>query len=352
MIRTARSIADVRVAGYTVPTLVEYSLMCWILIATAAAAPAAGPEKVLTSQPTEGGELERIEASTGATVRRVFKDSAGRTVRVISYGPALPPPVSKKAGEPESLHEFSTQVLQYDDAGRLVMDARYDSQRTLTSYSEHSYWPEGSNRLSSYFTSAGIRRGETRYPREGKPTTLEFDNATGKRLLYFTGPIPDDVDLLDGWGPPTGCLCLGITVARWGFISCTIKNVSGAESALAQDTIGNLVRPELRNATGAVVPYKKDALANLSKLRRPGHKSLAPKHAVYEYYLVGDWYGKLAPGRYSLVLRRRGTGRDFDLTSNTLWMRIASTNEGGIEVLPDHEHDARATSTQKYTTQK
>jgi hypothetical protein len=311
-----RSEGVVRVAALAGLTLVGYSLMCWILNFTGAAAPVTQPEKVLSSQPTEGGVLERIEASDGATGRRVFKDSAGRTVREIFYVPDRSP-FSVKAGETESLRECRTRVLQYDEAGRLVLDAQYNGQRTLIYYSEHSYWPEGGNRLSCYFTAAGIRRGETRYPRKGKPTTLQFDSATGKRLLYFSGPVPDDVDLADGWGPQTGALRYGITVSDH-FISCTIKNVSETGSSLAQDTIGRLIRPDLRDAEGKVVPYKKDAVANLSRVQHHGPNSLAPNHASYEYCLLGDWYGKLPPGRYSLLLRRRGTGRDFDLTSNTV----------------------------------
>ena len=311
----ARSRGDVGVPGLACLTLVGYSLICWILSFTCAAVPVTQPEKVLLSQPAEGGVLESFESSI-ATARRVFKDGAGRTVREIFYD-SNRPPFSTKAVDSESLRERGTRVRQYDEAGRLVLEAQYNGQRILIYYSEHSYWPEGGNHLSSYFTADGIRRGETRYPREGKPTTLEFDSATGKRLLYISGPVPNDVDLADGWGPQTGALRYGITVSGY-CISCTIKNVSDTTSSLAQDYIGRLIRPELRDAEGKVVPYKKDAVANLSKSMHPGHDSLAPNHASYEYYLLGDWYGKLPPGRYSLLLRRRGTGRDFVLTSNTV----------------------------------
>jgi hypothetical protein len=301
-----------RITGLACITLACYLLKGAFLTVPCNAASAAPPEKILTSQPT-GGTLERIEGSN-ACARRIFKDSANRIVREIFYD-AYP-----RTLDPGNLREVGTNLMEYDDAGRLVINASYNRDSILSGYSDHSYWPDDSPRLSHYFTAVGIRYREVRFPQKGgdKPTTLEFDQVTGKQLIYMSGPVPDDVDLADGWGPPTGVLRFGITLYEPPFISCTVKNSSGSTSPIAQDAIGKLIRPQLRDGHGQVVPYKKNAVKQLSSSQHAGPTTLPPNHASYEYYSLGDWYGTLPPGKYSLLIRRCATSSDFSLDSNTV----------------------------------
>ena len=293
------------------------------------------PPRMVGPPPDDGGKAEALdhELSSGVTHSRLIKDAQGRPIRKILYasgrwwrGPL----------EPGKLVEWGTETMTYDSAGRLAVGAQYDAARSLIWFVQHEYWADGKKRLGVWRTAEGVRTQEIRYPRDypadiikrGPIPELHFDRQTGQRLLYMSGPIPDDHELADGWGEAVGALRCGITVAG-GTVECTIANISDKPSQLAHDTDGRIIRLELNDASGKAVLYHKRP--GLSKIRHPGPATLRPRHAAYEHYLLGHWFGELQPGKYMARVVRRSTGGKFDLVSNTVVVEVPTPAEAAAE---------------------
>jgi hypothetical protein len=288
------------------------------------------PPQTLGPPPDDGSKPEALRhmLCNGITHRRLIKDPQGRPIRQIFYSSGRLPgnPVKTDAIE---LVERGTDTFAYDSAGRLICKAQYSAvAKSLGSFVQHDYWANGKQRLKVYRTGDGVRTQEIRYPRDypssitkrrNPITELHFDRQTGRRLLYMGGPIPDDHDLADGWGPEAGALQCGITATR-GVIMCTIANIGDRPSLLVQDTDGKKIRLELRDASGKAVPYHKTR--HLSNIRHGGPASLCPGHATYEHHLLGDWFGDLPPGKYTARVARRSTGRKFDMVSNIVLVEV------------------------------
>ncbi|MCE5279519.1 MAG: prenyltransferase/squalene oxidase repeat-containing protein [Planctomycetaceae bacterium] len=298
------------------------------------------PAKQVGDPPDDGSKAEKLDSmlSSGVTHRRVVKDAQGRPVRTILYTSG---PVQRGSDE-LALAEWGTTTFAYDAAGRLVTTAEYRN-RTLIWFVQFEYWPNGKKRLQVWRTADGVRTHELRYPadypadfsKQWPLTELHFDTQSGGRLLYMAGPIPEDHDLAEGWGKPTGPLRCGISV-RDGTVTATIANTGDTPSPLARDTDGNIARLELFDASGKAMAYHKSRW--LSGTSHGGAPTLRPKHATYEHYSVEDWFGRVLPGKYTVRLVRRSTGRTFDLVSNTVtYEALPPTPRAPTSVAPQPE---------------
>jgi hypothetical protein len=294
---------------------------------------------VLADQPTEGGELHPVEGATGVTAVRTFKDGRGNPTRKIFYVPHRPPHALQPAPAEDALLEHSTEVYHYDADGRLILTATYDSGRRLFSSRQLNYWPDGKLKLEQYCryaTGRAVVVSQRRFAADGDRTDLTWDEG-GRRLTSISGLVPADVDLADGWGPATAGLRCGIVSDKGPGLPAgvgvflSIKNVSDTALALPQAEVGRLVRPELTDAAGRALPYSQGKIQRLLKLTYAGPNSLAPNHATSSFYALADWYGKVPPGRYMLLLRR------LTLVSNTVAVEITPPI-ATLSVAADHLH--------------
>lgn len=304
------------------------------------------PPRVLTDQPAEGGELQPVESEVGVTTIRNFKDERGNRTRRIFYVPNRPPYAAQPPPGRDSLLEYGTEVCRYDANGRLILLANYDGDRRLFSWRELSYWPDGKPKLDQYYQYAAGRAvvvTQRRFAADGDRTNLMWDD-DGRRLISISGLVPADVDLAEGWGPVGEGLQCGIVSDRGSGpggktgalgVYLSIKNVSETVQALPQAEVVKLVRPELIDAAGRIVPYDESKVQGRLKTTYPGPTFLAPNHAASNFYALEDWYGKIPPGHYKLLLRR--AGGQFDLVSNTVAVDIMPPI-ATLSVAADHLH--------------
>jgi len=284
------------------------------------------PPRSLTDQPTEGGELQSLELSNGVKAERVFKDGGGRVLRRIRYvsnrRPFVPAPVAPET----DLLEHSTIVYHYDAPGQLFLEATYDGRRRLAGTVERYYWPDGKRRLTlykRYEKEQGFVCAEERYNTDGLRTTLAWSGDADRRLTGITGLVPDDVDLSQGWGKQTSQLQSGL-VADGAVFHLIIKNLSSRDQPLPQGAITELVRPELVSVEGKTLPYDPEQIERSKRSSRPGPRALKPKHAATEFYRLADWYGKIPPGKYTLLIRRLANDGQFSLISNAVDIEITA----------------------------
>jgi len=284
------------------------------------------PPRSLTDQPTEGGELQSLELSNGVKAERVFKDGSGRVLRRIRYvsnrRPFAPAPVAPET----DLLEHSTIVYHYDAPGQLFLEATYDGRRRLAGAVERYYWPDGKRRLTlykRYEKEQGFVCAEERYTADGLRTTLAWSGDADRRLTGITGLVPDDVDLSQGWGKQTSQLQSGL-VADGAIFHLIIKNLSSKEQPLPQGAITELVRPELVLVEGKTLPYDPEQIERSKCSSHPGPRALKPRHAATEFYRLADWYGKIPPGKYTLLVRRLANDGQFSLISNAVDIEITA----------------------------
>jgi HEAT repeat protein len=284
------------------------------------------PPRSLTDQPTEGGELQSLELSNGVKAERVFKDGGGRVLRRIRYvsnrRPFVPAPVAPET----DLLEHSTIVYHYDAPGQLFLEATYDGRRRLAGTVERYYWPDGKRRLTlykRYEKEQGFVCAEERYNTDGLRTTLAWSGDADRRLTGITGLVPDDVDLSQGWGKQTSQLQSGL-VADGAVFHLIIKNLSSRDQPLPQGAITELVRPELVSVEGKTLPYDPEQIERSKCSSHPGPRTLKPRHAATEFYRLADWYGKIPPGKYTLLIRRLANGGQFSLISNAVDIEITA----------------------------
>ena len=294
------------------------------------------PPRTLKQQPAPGapgGEMiwfDYPRSNWEVATQQVKED--GRIVRNILYGFKQEARAASRAAGPmempeslkksESLEELRTSVHEYDDSGQIVRISHYDSQRDLRSYRVF----RNDQKLAIDYSDEGIRHVENRsdgpvITGQYHPSTLIFDRQTGKRLLYFQGRVPDDIDLADGWGEASGGLRLGIT-SDGGRIAATIKNISESDVQVPRsNTTTSQNFPELIDAQGTLIPYDQQAMEqNASYIS--GIPTLAPGFACWEHLRLWEWYRNLKPGTYTFRIKRLGTDGKASLISNTLQITI------------------------------
>ncbi len=184
-----------------------------------------------------------------------------------------------------------------------------------------------------------MKHYETRPAPYGK-TVLEFDDS-GENLIAIRGQLPDDIDLAYGWGPLIKGLSLGIGANTLKgslddiCITESVKNLSSTQKLLLSTFWYHLIKMELHDSTGKVVLQDEQQIKKRTTefIRRnhgihEGSRSSEPGDAQsFGDYQLNLWYSDLAPGKYTLVVKRRSTGDVFDLLSNTLSLEIVAKRQ-------------------------
>ena len=173
------------------------------------------PVGQLSGRTSDGFDAKQLvvldhRTALGIVAYRVVNDAEGRPVRKTFYDGRL--------------QELRSHTFEYDAAGRLEFKRRYYAGNKLFWTEQLHYWPDGGKRLVVRRTGKGVRCGETRFHQDGTATSLQFDHATGTRLISITGALVDDVDLPGGWGDQVDGLSYGITCETTTMIRCVIKS--------------------------------------------------------------------------------------------------------------------------------
>ena len=271
--------------------------------------------------------------SMGVVARRVFRDGNGRTVKKVIYVLNNDHLLSEPPYTEEMLAVAEIRAYKYDGHGREMRTEYYTADMTLMRSHETSYDVQGRRKAVVGRDSRGIRTSETRYS-DGRQRCGLFYDRSGVRLVAVTGSIPNDVDLAYGWGKVVDGLSCGIVPSpasaplRKIRIYVTVRNhtLSKAKVVTVWAAQYRVIRMGLRDSKGALVPqtteYVDKREKELLRMKRGPSESLqtlyAGKAAWYTAYSLNEWYADLAPGRYHLTLRRRGSGEEFSLISNTV----------------------------------
>jgi hypothetical protein len=146
------------------------------------------------------------------------------------------------------------------------------------------------------------------------------------------------MNLVHGWGASVEGLSCGIATDKPRGkseeiqIYVTVRNLTDTEIRLAKTIQYRIMQMDLRDAAGGIVPQdteyvnkRTEHLLEMNKGPAEGSHAIAPSEASHlEAYPLTDWYRGLKPGKYSLTVHRRGSGREFTLTSNTIELELLS----------------------------
>lgn len=291
--------------------------------------------ELVGADPQEGElNIYAFTSSVGIVANRVIRDTEGRVVKTIYY----------KLDTKNSSHEgpYSEEMLvvasivlhKYDQHGRKSREEHYSSNMVLRRIQETSY--QGSNKKSVWLRADGTREYEIRYSGNRSISHLYFD-CTGKRLIGIDGVIPPDIELACGWGQPIDGLACGIgankptAVLKHVEINVTVRNLTASPVKVITALQYHTVRMELRDAEGTLVPQNRDYIEernrDLIRMNRGENENLqtVPAHQAKTFtggYELAEWYAGLAPGTYYLAVRRRTSGEEFPLVSNTIKLEI------------------------------
>ena len=290
----------------------------------------------------QDGELNIYGVITqiGTVAKRTFRDNAGRIIKTIYYGldyRNLPNPFSFR--EPiteEMLAVQSINIHYYDQQGRQDRVEHYTPSFELSRIKQNKYGPNGRKIATIWLRPDESRKYEIRYHNGSSISHLYFDD-TGQKLIAARGPVPKNMDLAYGWGRPVEGLSCGIApnkhsaLAKDIDISVTVRNLTAQPAKIITTLPYQTIQIELRNTKGALVPQNTDYIEKRNKellrMNNPLRESLQtiPPHQTGHYssgYELNQWYGEVEPGKYYLTVKRRASGKDFSLVSNTITINI------------------------------
>lgn len=276
------------------------------------------------------GELILYHSHTqvGTVARREFKDEKGRVYKTIYY--TLVDFSSRGPFREDQLREQSIDLIFYDESNCRVRSERDDpytktKRITMVECQEGTATPK----LTTYLDTRGIRERETRHSRTG--VTLYFDSE-GKKVVAIRGVIPDDADLVNGWGQKTGGLSVGIAINQQRGrqkdmrIYETTKNIdrdidprlmiSPLEYEL-KDISGRTVKPKERRYQPETVPDIDGCPGRFGQgapAKGLAHNSLS--------IALQDNFHPLPAGKYSFTLKLCVSGSATTLVSNTISFEI------------------------------
>jgi hypothetical protein len=227
----------------------------------------------------------------------------------------------------EMLAVQSVRLYVYDDSARLsrVEHRRPDMrQRMLELFGD-----DGKRERNVWFRADGTPEGEQRYGRDA--CKLGFDE-TGDGLVYVSGRLPEDVDLVHGWGKDTHGLSCGIAASN---ANAPLKDIRTHATVRNRGDQDDETMPGARlvlvNADGDVVPQtareaapKPDAPREEQILEpvEPGCAVVVLRRAE-----LRQWYDEVPPGEYSLTVVCRDSEGDYSLVSNTIRITIQGDGE-------------------------
>jgi hypothetical protein len=201
--------------------------------------------------------------------------------------------------------------------------------------------------IITYLNLDGTKSHEIRRPDGGKDwrknCTLYFDSDGGK-VVYFRGPLPDDVTWEWGWGEAVDgyrcavSACVGRAEMKEIQFAINVLNESQAEHISLVDAY----RTVLTNSAGEVVPHRKEdserdryvrsintrwpKTDNNYRLTSTGgvsHCDIGDGAMVRHDEKLTNWYEDLSPGRYQLRIEMPlKDPKKFELVSPAIEIEI------------------------------
>lgn len=300
----------------------------------------AGAAHVAAQQQAEELTIYPYESQIGTVARRVFRDSEARVTKTIYYRLRQHFRSAKGPYSEEMLAVQSIVLHKYDEGSRQTRAEHYDPHMVLQRIRLTKYNSQGEKASEMWLRSDGSREYEIRYSKHGSPSHLYFDES-GTKLVAISGVLPQDVDLAYGWGKEVDGLSCGIAPSspRGPLeeirIYASVRNQSEHPAEVLTALPYQTVQMVLRDGQGALVPQDEEyigkrnsALVRLNRGPSDNLQTLAADQARhYRSYELREWYSGLAPGSYSLTVRRRASGEEFSLVSNTISIEITKRRE-------------------------
>jgi len=277
-----------------------------------------------------------VNPNMGTAAARGFRDKDERIVKAILYkprqtpdGPAQPPFTEG------NIEPFMIVLYRYDDQGREVRREEYTLEMELLRSKGTIYDAQGQHERTIWQGPTGTIQREAIHRGPRARSYLLYD-ATGEGLLAISGRLPDRLDLACGWGAAVNGLAGGVVPTKAAAplrdmeFSLTVKNMDPAPAKVVRGLQFRTMALELRDAAGRVVPHSEERIAQRTQELRfkagPEERTypIKPGHAdrFDSPYRLDDWYADLPPGAYTLTVRRRIAGPDFDLVCNTIALTI------------------------------
>jgi len=310
-----------------------------VLFASSALTVAArAAEETATDGQGQEGELTLYERMTsiGTVARRVFRDDEGRVTKTVYYGLRHEALDRLQGPYTEDMLEVQSIVLRvYDERGRESREEHYSPQMRLDRVKEVVYAADGAVQSVVWRTAQGVRTYEIRYADGKSISHLTFDES-GDGLVSVRGVVPDDMDLVHGWGKDMHGLSCGLAANRASgtlreiYVRATVRN-----RGLVADEITGGQRMVLADAAGQLVPRKDERAttdgedsrgasgegkATLQRIK-PGTA------AVVVHGELARWYSDLPPGDYFLIVVCRDSDGDYSIVSNQLAITIGPSGE-------------------------
>lgn len=302
--------------------------LLFVLVSSAFTAPARGAEEPATDD--QGGELTfySSQSSIGIVASRIFRDEEGRVTKAVYYG--LRPELFGKVEAPyteQMVFVDKVDLYAYDGQGREIRHECYAGDMRLLSVAETAYDDEGERSTITCRNAAGVRTRESRRPGSRKGCTLHFDT-TGEGLVGIEGVVPEDIDLVHGWGKDMHGLSCGLAAERSsGTLAEIVIRATVRNRGAVADEITSGRRIILLDADERVVPPK-DERAQDRRDDQTWRESIDPGTArMVVQGELARWYSDVEPGDYILILVCRDSEGDYSVVSNQLAITIEPSHE-------------------------
>ena len=233
----------------------------------------------------------------GVVAVREFRDDRGQLEKEVYYVTATG--LLNPGSCPEDqLRVHETHVYERDALGRPFVERILDAHDQLSRFGRYEY--EGASKTPSrqaWFGPQGDRRLEMRWS-PGR-IYLYFDEH--EKVVGVIGVAPQDVTYALAWGDTVDGWRCGIGFAR-GTVYLGLQNHS---ATTLSGSSGDAFELDLRDANGAIVPLLPEAgaiQARMSPRTGPAMPTAAGevRSQIHDLQFL---FGRLAPGRYSVVLR-------------------------------------------------
>ena len=300
----------------------------------------AGTAHVAAQEQAEDFTIYPQESQIGTVARRVFMDTEGRITKTIYYGLRQDFRGARGPHSEEMLAVQSIVLHKYDEESREARTEHYDGHMILQRIKLTRYNSDGEKASHVWLRSDGSREYEIRYSNPRSALHLYFDDS-GTKLVAVSGVLPQDVDLAHGWGEEVAGLSCGIAPSsprgplQEIRIYVSVRNQSEHPAEVLTALPYQTVQMVLRDGQGALLPQdegyigkRNSALVRLNRGPSDNLQTLATGQARhYRSYELREWYSGLAPGSYSLTVRRRASGEELSLVSNTISIEITKRRE-------------------------
>lgn len=264
---------------------------------------------------------------TGVDARREYRNGAGQLVKEIYYYRSFRQPVKM------SIH--SIVKYKYDQKGREIREDHYLANMKLDRSLITKYATDGDKDRQTWIDASGVRTYEMRYDGIKCVSHLYFDES-GNKLIGIHLAVPKDIKLAYCYGKPANGLCLGIAPfterAPLGKmqIYASVLNIGASDVKLVTGFMYDEIKMELRQVDKSLVlpdvafiNIKKKKLQTMNPNHTESIQTIYSGEAFNQYsYELKDWYPKLEPGIYSVIISRRASGSDYPLVSNRIKITV------------------------------